>query len=514
MDELDLLKIERFVFQLYEYFVSYWVTLGDLLVRPGKVLDTLQETAREPEVPAPDAVQPAAAPPRPRDSKTPAWSPLEPVDQARRRRARQRRAAQAAEAEYVFECPTESGPAVCLPGLFGLFSALTLLGLDWVQFGLLGHRVQGIGVSFDVLQGQLGAMFVTLFCTAQFVDAFLQRRGRTGRPRQIFALCCYGTGFLVPKHASTLLVMLLSQLDDPTLLYPLLVVQLLCLALLCLFWIRGVHRIYGETWRGTIRAAVNAAFGASICYGLLTLLLFPQDISRQLALARVSEAMRQGRYAQALATAESIDGARLPTRQREKLGTMTRHLRFVLSCDLERRWRGMVDVLRPRILGTERPALTDLLDRLATVATEGLAPRASDEETNVVELLACPAGTTLTHTKTVSLPRYSYVTEPRQIPFPADAAVEAERIAAEFGTHGADVARVDDGTVDLPHGRVEVARFVLQRQFAHRIGAEPATIERDLTVLYWSLQRSRSTHLRWLQKMPTDLAEGAIDGDE
>ena len=170
MDELDLVKIEHFIFQLYEYFVSFWSTSKMLIFSPSTVLNTLEELKEEStEEPSEEKEEPKAekkaktkvSP----DSKASKWSQQETqIDEGRKRRAKKAR--EDREKTFKFEeHKPDAIPLVCLPGIFALFSAAVLLVLEWVQAELL-KGTTAIEVGFDKLQGELVVIFITLFCTS------------------------------------------------------------------------------------------------------------------------------------------------------------------------------------------------------------------------------------------------------------------------------------------------------------------------------------------------------------
>ena len=145
MEELDLRRIEFFIFQVFEYFLSYWSTLWSLFTHPRRVLDTLSALpTREGEGP-PDSLPPKdppsseaqGTPPSPDATehlgagKRAKWSLLDEDPAAWKRSDTAKKARKDTRRRFGFDQRKDGHVEVCLPGIFGLFSILLLFGLEW-----------------------------------------------------------------------------------------------------------------------------------------------------------------------------------------------------------------------------------------------------------------------------------------------------------------------------------------------------------------------------------------------
>ena len=523
MDELDLIKIEHFIFQLYEYFVSFWSTSKMLIFSPSTVLNTLEELEEEKDEESEkdtakaevgEKPKEASSKKPPRDSKASKWSEQEvQLDERRKRRARKARSEE--QKTYKFEeHKADVIPLVCLPGIFALFSAAILLVLEWVQAELL-KGATAMEVGFDKLQGELIVIFITLFCTAQFIDSFLTKRGRKSRPRQIFALCCYSAGFLVPKQVITTCLVMLIDFQLQIAIHITVAVQLIFLFLMAIFWIRGVRRIYSETWRGTIRAALNAGMGAMVCYAMLSIFIFPEAITRSVMLGKATSLFYVGGYARAL---EEIDGLLkepLPQKIVAGLRIKERHMRYFVYCDRLTRLDKLVAILERAQLDDvdkspkKHKAITAVLKELIPIYDEGMKPN----ELNKIELqLEARRAGNIVGREELTIAKFVRV--PRPLPQPPanieKAIVTLEKKMRENFHILISLATVEDDAQSRPeiYGRL--------RQLEYRAFHESDLIElrNDIKDLYWSAQRQRLAYLRWLRDAPKRYVESMKINEE
>jgi hypothetical protein len=522
VDELDLVKIEHFIFQLYEYFVSFWSTSKMLIFSPSNVLNTLEElkeettegaTEEKPEETIkkeePKVEKKARAQVSP-DSKASKWSQQETqIDEGRKRRAKKSR--EEKEKTYKFEeHEPDAIPLVCLPGIFALFSAAVLLVLEWVQAELLRSTV-GFEVGFDKLQGELVVIFITLFCTSQFIDNFLTRRGRQSRPRQIFALCCYSAGFLVPKQIITTCMVLLIDFQLKIAIHITVAVQLIFLFLMAVFWIRGVRRIYSETWRGTIRAALNAGLGALVCYALLSMFIFPEAITMSVQMGKVTSLFYVGGYARALDEMDALLKQPLPARVIAGLRVKQTHMRYFVCCDRLIRLKKLVSALEKAKLHDVHKGPKDH-KVIGSVIKEIIPSFGGDmkpNELNKLELVleARREGSIAAREELVIK---KFVKVPRPLPEPPERinheiTVLEETIRRNFRTLIASSSESSE-----PNSRPEIYGRLKQFEFRCHHYADILQLRNDIKDLYWAAQRQRLAYLRWLRDAPNRYIENIV----
>ena len=518
MDELDLIKIEHFIFQLYEYFVSFWSTSKMLIFSPSTVLNTLEElkedtteevTEEKPEKEEPEAKEKRKAQVTP-DSKASKWSQQETqLDEGRKRRAKKSRKVE--EKTFKFEeHKADAIPLVCLPGIFALFSAAVLLVLEWVQAELL-KGTMAIEVGFDKLQGELVVIFITLFCTSQFIDNFLTRRGRQSRPRQIFALCCYSAGFLVPKQIITTCMVMLIDFQLKIAVHITVAVQLIFLFLMAVFWIRGVRRIYSETWRGTIRAALNAGLGALVCYALLSVFIFPEAITMSVQMGKVTSLFYVGGYARALDEMDALLKQPLPARIIAGLRVKKTHMRYFVCCDRLIRLEKLVNALEKAQLHEVNKGSNDH-KAIASVIKEIIPSFGGDMEPNElnrleVKLEAVRAGSIVAREE---LAIKKFVKVPRPLPEPPENIEEIiKTLEAKIHKNFRTLIASSLGDEE-PNSRPEIYGRLKQFEFCCHHSADILKLRNDIKDLYWSAQRQRLAYLRWLRDAPKRYVENIV----
>lgn len=557
MEELDLRRIEFFIFQLFETFLAYWTTLGDLFLHPTRVLDSLElhrgdpsssdEERRDEATPLTPSRGERAAPSAPRADGG-ASSKAHGEDQAtlpglsregsvggaaesrkesrwrlggesfEGRRSRKRKP----EARYVFETAVHGVPRVCYPGLFALASFVFVIIIEWVQVNFFSFRFNVARRSFDDMQLEVLVLFGTLFLMAQFADSFYRKRGEKGAARQIFALCCYCSGYLVPKHAIPLLSLFGEEILTTRTLWIIGLLQLPFMVGMALFWIFGVRRIYGGPWRGTLRLAFNAALGASLIYSIGQLFIHVPLLARQINLVRFDTLEGERKYADALVLGERIRKDLSEGRHRRLLDFRLDRLRYHLLADTLLRLDEVTKVLRPwatkrreKIAKGEELLRLEELKALLRSCQKCLSydPKEFSPKDERMRLSVGSHGIQLDE---LTIPIRPILPHPLpQAPANLDAAIAT--LHDELTRNVEKLIVVGDELFRRLQRKEQLSRLNALLQRSKRIGENrlkallfTVQVEEELQELFWSMEKQRLACMVWLRDYPPRLVDASI----
>ena len=318
MEDFDLLKIERFIFQVYDHFLSYWRTLGYLITSPSKIIESLREIEdeddnKESAVEVPEPVGKAEPSPKvegqvgPKssNSKQEKWSGLLTRDLATPGKRKKRKKEEENAARFRFEEKKDGRSPICLPVLFALFNVciITVVGLCMFPFIIDTFGWQETrSVDVEILSSAI-LTIVIAFATAQSVDTFFVKRGHPSRARECLALCCYATGYLVPYYILNLIGVIIGY-DVYFEVAWLGIGMFLALGLIAIlglvFWKRGLKHLYAPSTFALIRASVTSFFGA-VFIGVIVILFFePTLISHSRNMTRFNDYLENYRYQSAI----------------------------------------------------------------------------------------------------------------------------------------------------------------------------------------------------------------------
>ena len=532
MEDFDLLKIERFIFQVYDHFLSYWRTLGYLLTSPSKVIESLKEIEGDDE--DKNKVVEVAEPkteektipkgeeqegPKSSNSKQEKWSGLLTKDLATPEKRKKRKRGEEKAARFRFEEKKDGRSPICLPVLFALFNVIivTILGLAMFPFIIDTFDLQPSRSMDAEIVSTAILIIVIAFSTAQFVDAFFVKRGHPSRARESLALCCYATGYLVPYYLINLIGVVIGyDIYIEVVWFGLAIFFLLCVNAIwgLVFWKRGLNHLYAASTFAQIRVTVSSFLGAVFIGIMVILFIDPTIVSNSRNLSRFNKYVEQFRYEDAI-----------------KLGT------YLLSTSLDNDDKA---IIKEKILVAQCRVNADKEARLAKVANE--LKKALEQRKEGVDLgyhieealeqlqyqpdecggprFRFPFKTALrsNRKKTVTLhyriPTNDLLRQPmRKIPGDVDQKiVELEKLLRE---------NIDKLISKTEEGLGSKRRNVLIRQLGNIMQdyhlEKKANAKQQFAyveAIYWDIQRQRLQLLKWMKRFPDWILAKDYDAKE
>ena len=571
MEEFDLLRIERFIFQVYDHFLSYWRTLGLLVTSPstviasldaietddgdedngelkanvmqaaddsddGKTVEKSDESAKSavPDETAKSSMSDESAESdqtaesaeteksekkakNPAGTKQEKWSGLLTKDLAARRR-RKEQCSDDEKPKFRFEEKKDGRVAICLPVLFALFNVVivTIVGMAMFPFIIDTFLHQELrSVDAEILSTSV-LIVVIAFATAQFVDAYFTKRGHPSRPRQSLALCCYVSGYLVPYYIANLLGVIMANdvfVEYSWAVWVVFLFVFLCFLWSVVFWKRGLQHVYGAGTLAVIRVTFSSFLGALFIGLVMILLLDPTIVSNDWNLWRFREYIDQSRYTNAVKLGKSLLSQSIDKSDKRSLKDELLVAQCRLLADEEERLAKVAAILE-KTLGGEKKNVN--LGLLLEQALEQIQYH-PDECVGTTFKFTYRTANKNDNKKSAKLvyavPVYEAMRRPlKDLPTDLDSRIATldQKLRTNIGKL---VEKTEDRVFSVRRNAIiHYLGNTMQRWHRKEWGPSGAKeLFKNIEMLYWAIQRERLRKLNWMKKFPSWLLANDYD---